>query len=281
VSESDNLDTRTTTPGLRPEPENMPEPETMPETGPELLAPAPAFAEAPPPPKAEVFWGWHDFVVFLCVTILALGLAMLVGLQIKRIFHLSESRMNIVFVVAQFAAYGVSFTCLKLMSRAEYGEPLLPSLRWVPVDIELARLGLMGLGQAFLVALIGAFMNIPQTETPMNKLLSDRPTALVIALIGVTLAPLAEELAFRGLLQPLLIRSVGVAPGIFLTSLLFGAMHLEQYGAWQSVVLITLAGAGFGTVRYLTGSTRASAIMHAGYNSALFILFFAQRGPHA
>jgi membrane protease YdiL (CAAX protease family) len=43
-------------------------------------------------------------------------------------------------------------------------------------------------------------------------------------------------------------------------------------------VLITLAGAGFGAVRQWTSSTRASALMHAGYNSALFILFFAGKG---
>jgi membrane protease YdiL (CAAX protease family) len=79
----------------------------------------------------------------------------------------------------------------------------------------------------------------------------------------------------------MLTRAVGVVPGILATSLLFGAMHLAQYGAWQSVVLITLAGAGFGAMRHWTGSTRASAIMHAGYNSALFLLFFTQRGPHA
>jgi membrane protease YdiL (CAAX protease family) len=137
---------------------------------------------------------------------------------------------------------------------------------------------LIGLGQAFAVALVGAFMRIPQMDTPMNRMLADRPTAIVIALLGVTIAPLAEELAFRGLLQPLLIRSVGVVPGILITSIVFGAMHLEQYGAWQSVVLISLAGVGFGAMRHWTGSTRASALMHAGYNSALFILFFSQKG---
>jgi membrane protease YdiL (CAAX protease family) len=57
-------------------------------------------------------------------------------------------------------------------------------------------------------------------------------------------------------------------------------MHLEQYGSWRSVVLVGLAGVGFGVVRHYTGSTRASAIMHAGYNSLLFLgFFFTQKGP--
>jgi membrane protease YdiL (CAAX protease family) len=238
------------------------------------------FDQAPLPQKGEVFWGWHDFVLFACLTVLSLGVAMLCGMGIRHLFHLSEARMNIVFVIAQFTAYGVAFTCLKLMFRAEYGEPLMASLGWLPTGIDPAKLMLIGLGQAFAIAFIGAFMKVPNPDTPMNRLLADRPTAIVIAILGVTIAPLAEELAFRGLLQPLLIRTVGVVPGILATAMLFGAMHLEQYGAWQSVVLITLAGVGFGCMRYWTGSTRASALMHAGYNSALFILFFAQKAPH-
>ncbi len=217
--------------------------------------------------------------LFLFITVLALAVAMLCGMGIRNLFHVSEAHMNIVLVFAQFAAYAVAFTCLKVMFQAEYDEPLLLSLHWQRASIEPARLALMGLGQAFLLGMVGALMRIPQVDTPMQRIMADRPTAMVIALLGVTLAPLTEELGFRGLLQPLLIRSIGVIPGILVTSLLFGAMHFEQYGAWQSVVLITMAGVGFGSIRYWTDSTRASAIMHAGYNSALFILFFTQKGP--
>ena len=239
------------------------------------------FDHSPLPQKGEVFWGWHDVFLFLAVTVLALGGAMLAGMGLRHAFKISEPHMNIVFVIAQFAAYAVSFACLKMMFQAEYGEPLLASLHWIPVGINPVRLAIVGLSQAFTIALIGAFMRMPNAENPMNRLLADRSTAILIAILGVTIAPLAEELAFRGLLQPLLIRTIGVAPGIFVTSLLFGAMHLEQYGAWQSVVLITLAGMGFGAMRHWTGSSRASAIMHAGYNSALFILFFTQKAAHA
>jgi hypothetical protein len=235
------------------------------------------FESAPVPQKGETFWGWHDFVLFASITVLSLGVAMLAGAGIHHLFHVSEARMNIVMMLGQMAAYGLAFLALKFMFQAEYGEPLLESLHWLPTPIAAVRLMLMGLALAVVIALLSTLMNIKQLDNPMTRLLSDRPTAIVIAVLSVTLGPLAEELAFRGLLQPLVIRSVGVIPGIAATSLLFGAMHLQQYGAWQSVVLISLAGAGFGTMRYWTGSTKASAFMHAGYNSALFILFFAQK----
>lgn len=205
---------------------------------------------------------------------------MLAATGIRHLFHLSEARMNIVFVVAQFASYGVSFTCLKWMFHAEYGEPLLRSLHWRVPGITPGKLMMIGLGQAFGIAIIGSLMRVPQTENPMTRLMSDRPTSIVIAILGVTLAPIAEELAFRGLLQPLLVRAVGVVPGILATAILFGSVHLGQYESWQSVVLVALAGAGFGTMRHWTGSTQASAIMHAGYNSTLFIIFFTKGSAH-
>ena len=233
---------------------------------------------ATPGGQDEVFWGWHDFFLFLFIFLVT---ALLAGFGIRQLLHLSEARMNIVLVVGQFAAYGVSFICLKLMFQAEYGEPLLKSLRWLASRMTPATLAAVGLGQAFTIAIISALMSVPQTDNPMTRLMSDGPTSIVLAVFGVTIAPMAEELAFRGLLQPLMIRVIGVIPGILGTAILFGLMHLAQYGTWQSVALIALAGAGFGAMRQWTGSTQASAIMHAGYNSTLFILFFTQKGlPH-
>jgi membrane protease YdiL (CAAX protease family) len=251
---------------------------------PDLVGPVPPDASPPvtTPPVTrsdDPFWGWHDLFLFLFITILALGFALLVASGIRHLFHLSEERMNIVLVLSQFAAYGISFTCLKLMFRAEYDEPLLKSLRWTPVQSMPSTLALVGLGQAFAIAIIGSLLRVPQIENPMTRLMSDRATSLVIAALGVTAAPIAEELAFRGLLQPLMVRLMGVVPGILTTGILFGFMHLEQYGSWQSVLLVGLAGVGFGVMRHFTGSTRASTIMHAGYNSALFIVFFSQKGP--
>ena len=82
------------------------------------------FDSAPVPQKGEVFWGWHDFVLFASLTVLSLGAAMLCGAGIHYYFHVSEARMNIVMMLGQIAAYGVAFTALKYMFQVEYGEPL-------------------------------------------------------------------------------------------------------------------------------------------------------------
>jgi hypothetical protein len=240
--------------------------------------PEPEPAPPEPAPRDEIFWGWHDVFLFVFIMIVSLGMALWAATGLRVFFHLSEQRLNMVLVAGQFVAYGIAFTCLKLMFAAEYGKPLLKSLQWRPSRVQPTTLLFTGLGLAFTTAMLELLMGVPQKENPMSRLMADRPTATVLAVLAVTIAPVAEELAFRGLLQPLMIRLAGVVPGILGTAVLFGAMHFEQYGSWQSVVLVGLAGAGFGAMRHLTGSTKAAAIMHAGYNSALFILFFTQKG---
>jgi len=101
---------------------------------------------------------------------------------------------------------------------------------------------------------------------------------LFIAVIGTTLAPLCEEIVFRGFLQPLLVRSFGAAPGILLAAAAFGLMHLQEYGySWRHALLIAAAGASFGWMRQRTGSTKAAAVMHAAYNCVFFLLLAVQQ----
>jgi membrane protease YdiL (CAAX protease family) len=74
---------------------------------------------------------------------------------------------------------------------------------------------------------------------------------------------------------------MGVLPGILVTSVLFGALHLSQNAfIWQSGVLITLVGFVLGVIRHVSGSTRASAITHISYNSLPFLTLVLS-GAHA
>ncbi len=84
--------------------------------------------------------------------------------------------------------------------------------------------------------------------------------------------PAWEELLFRGFLFPLLARSLGPWPGIIVTAIPFALLHGAQaQWTWQNLVVIGLAGVTFGFVRYKTGSTIASAMVHAGYNLTLLL----------
>jgi membrane protease YdiL (CAAX protease family) len=105
----------------------------------------------------------------------------------------------------------------------------------------------------------------------MTKLLHSPGAIIPIAIFGVTVAPVVEELVFRGFLQPLLKRDVGTVAAIIAANIPFGILHFSEYGnSWRHVVVITLAGVAFGWMRHASGSTRASALMHAAYNGLFF-----------
>jgi membrane protease YdiL (CAAX protease family) len=108
-------------------------------------------------------------------------------------------------------------------------------------------------------------------------MLDNRPTLILFSIFVVILGPLCEELAFRGFLLPLFVRSLGAAAGIMVTGLLFGCLHAPEYSwSWRHVLLVSLAGSVFGWVRYKTGSAAASTYMHSTYNLTQFAAFVAQ-----
>jgi membrane protease YdiL (CAAX protease family) len=132
---------------------------------------------------------------------------------------------------------------------------------------------------ALVVVILGNVLGFPNVETPFDELLKDTLSRVAIAIFGVSLGPVIEELLFRGFLQPVLVDSFGVFAGILATSVVFGAMHLMQNAfLWQSGVLITLVGFVLGVVRHVSGSTRASAITHVSYNALPFLVLLFSGG---
>ena len=86
----------------------------------------------------------------------------------------------------------------------------------------------------------------------------------VTALLGlVIVAPVTEELLFRGWLMRDLAERYGPRAGLLWSSILFGLVHLEP----TAVLYATVAGVVLGAVALKTGSTLASIAMHAGVNA--------------
>lgn len=223
------------------------------------------------------FWGFGEVLVTLAAFLPALGVgAWLVGFLAAR-FGL-DPKLGILELLAQSIAYVVLFAVMAAMF-ARHRRPLLPSLAWHKCTFQPRTLILLGLGLAATTVVLGNLLRLPNVQTQFDKLLVDVPSRIAISLFGITLGPIVEELIFRGFLQPVAVEAMGVLPGILLTSALFGGMHLMQNDfIWQSGLLITLVGFVLGLVRHVTGSTRASALVHIAYNSIPFlVLLFA--GP--
>lgn len=242
-----------------------PDPESPP-VAPESPAPPPPPAERP-----EVFWSYADIFLFvgLAVPAMLAGFGLVHGAL--AIFHLHPIRAAEV-LCEQFTGYLFLFLTLVVIFRVQYGRPFWESLGWRPMRIPILHPITAGWAAAIAVNVLGYLIRTPNTANPLTDLMQGRTALLLIAFFGVTLGPLAEELAFRGFLQPLLIRTFGVVPGILAASLPFGMLHFPEYGySWRHALLICGAGAAFGWMRHHTGSTKASTLMHSAYN----LLFFA------
>ncbi len=86
---------------------------------------------------------------------------------------------------------------------------------------------------------------------------------VVYILMAIFLAPLFEELVFRGVVFPYLVKRIGVAGGSVLVSILFAVMHFHLSSA---IPLFLLSGA-LCLAYWRTGSLWVSIGMHAIFNS--------------
>lgn len=236
----------------------------------------PAPQHAPQPADTYPFWRYTDVLLFFGLGLPCIFAAQLLVRVFTLIFHLNIVDKGLLLIPAQFVGYGFLFLALYGIFKLQYDRPFWPSLGWVDFRLPLLPIVMLGAIVAFAVAGGAVLLRTPDVDTPMRELLSKRSSAILVALFATTLGPVCEELAFRGFMQPLLVRSFGPVRGIFLTALPFGLLHLEQNAfSWRHVVLITLAGAAFGGMRHFSGSTRASAWMHAAYNFTFCLAFFA------
>ena len=89
---------------------------------------------------------------------------------------------------------------------------------------------------ALVVEGLSRFLPIPKS-LPMDNFFHDATSAYMMAAFGMTLAPLLEELFFRGLLYPAAAARLRVTGRrVLLTALAFAAIHGAQLGyAWAPV----------------------------------------------
>jgi membrane protease YdiL (CAAX protease family) len=226
--------------------------------------------------ESDVFWGYGDLLVFLGLAVpCLLGGTFLVKVALMALY-IGTPHKALELLPGQFIGYGLLYAALAFLFRFQYLRPFWRSLGWRRPEVHISTIVALGSILALSLALVGGLLRTPDVQNPMKELLSDRSSLIAAAIFGVTLGPLCEELAFRGLMQPLFIRSLGVVPGIFFSGLGFGLLHLPQYGyTWQHALLITLAGCAFGWMRWFSRSTLGSTLMHSAYNLTLFLGFFA------
>jgi hypothetical protein len=241
------------------------------------LEPAPPPEQTPPVPEQYPFWNYLDFALFVSLAVPSFALAGLATGLFLWIRPAGSHARVIAILLLQFIGYLFWFASLYGLLKLKYDRPFWPSLAWRKPASGWLWSASIGILLAFAIGIVGVLIRTPDIPMPIKDLLGDRFSVALVGVFGVTLGPLCEELAFRGFLLPLLVRSLGAFWGIFLTALPFALLHGSEYAwEWRHILLILVAGLAFGWMRHRSGSTAAAALMHATYNLTQFIGFISQ-----
>src|ERR1700720_3247458 len=150
-----------------------------------------------PAPERNPFWGYGDLLLFAGLTIpcMLLGAGMVRGVML--LFHLHAGVRVAELLPEQFAGYLILFGALLLIFR-QYGRPFWRSLGWNQMRIPFTWIVISGVAAAGAVAVVASMIHTPEVTSPMTELMQGRDAVILMAIFGITVGPLFEELAFRG-----------------------------------------------------------------------------------
>ena len=237
--------------------------------------PAPLPEQELPEPKNP--WSAIDLVVFgvfFVMTVLLLPMGMIwiwrffdPGLQANK---LTTVDLVLVQGVMNLALVGFIAFLVKVVHR----ESFLETIQWHR-NYSYSNGFLVSLGGTLAVSvLIVSSFFPPSSPPPIEQLLSSAGAIWIFAIFGVGIAPVFEEIIFRGFLFKVLADMRGTRVAVPVTAVLFALLHVPQlWGSWAGVALIFLVGYILSLVREKSASLLPSLIIHTSYNAMLFGVF--------
>jgi membrane protease YdiL (CAAX protease family) len=226
-------------------------------------------------------WNGWDVLRLTFLTIVALFVGVFTVLLIARWrfyphMALGEiARVPLVVVAGQSLAYLLILAYMYvLVTRERRRHDFLAAIHWNwPSNIVVYVLA--GLVLSLALQGLAHLLPIPK-ELPIDSFFRTPAEAWALGILSVTLAPLIEELFFRGFLYPVLARRLGLPVAVFLTALGFALLHGAQLMfAWGPVLVIFLVGVVLTMVRARQNSVAASVLIHMAYNGTITVAMFA------
>ena len=256
-------------------------------------------------------------VALMLVQTLALGLAL--GLHwFPHETYLQVLKEPRLLVPASFFSYVIGGLIVVAIFAKWWQRPFAEGVHWNIEQARRYRWWLIGAGVvvSVVVQVLSNFLPIPK-ELPIDEFFHKQLDVWIVAIFGIFVAPVFEELAFRGFLLPALAtswdwlvarlsktaaaeqQSIVTMPindyapladpawsagaivfGSTLTSITFALLHADQLAhAYAPLGVLFCVSLVLCAVRLRFHSLAASAMVHACYNGTIFaLLFFATGG---
>lgn len=257
------------------------------------------YGFAPPPPRPRYIPNLGHTVVFFLLLLPALIGSYIVSFALffafirPRTLHsvMEHVQHEVRYAIAiQAIWYIVLWALAALVFWLWWQRPLLQGLHWNGAAARrwFFRFALTGVVLGLVITFAGNFLPMPKAPPILEDLTKSQLGAWMLMLFGISLAPLTEELAFRGFLLPSLVNffhwlhergsiseasvtNVGIPLSIVLTSIPFALMHAQQVSfSWGPVLLIGVVSVVLCVIRLRNDSVACGVVVHACYNLTLF-----------
>ena len=176
--------------------------------------------------------------------------------------------------------------------------------RWATARNQAGRLIALGLILGMIMQVVAHFITPPKT-LPIDEFFLTPMDAWLITLFGTIVAPIFEEVCFRGFLLPAFaiaydwlslprtteartrwqttttLTPAALIFSAILTSIFFALMHFQQVAhLWDALLVLFSISLLLTFVRVRTGSVAASVLVHGAYNGFVFLMVIVQTGGY-
>jgi CAAX protease family protein len=276
---------------------------------PEFLYTAEVPSGPPPPPPPRRIPHIGHTVLFFTVAILVLLLASVSVFALAMGFHLLGNetpeqllREPRLLIPSMAAAYLIAGAIVWAIFTYLWQKTFLDGLHWNYAAVRRRWMPLLagGIALSLVVQFLSNFLPVPKT-LPIDDFFRNSADVWMVALFGTFVAPIFEELAFRGFLLPSLASAwdwlqgrrenadvdqdphwsiAALVVSCTITSIAFALVHADQLAhAWAPLAVLFAVSLVLCGVRLWTQSLAASTFIHATYNGTIFtILFFVTDG---
>ena len=246
------------------------------------------------------------FAFFLALTFFALfaSAALVLAFSHGGMKALEDQRaLTIVSLLTYLIALVVAYFAMPVF----WHRPFLTGVSWNASGVKW-WMGLGGLAMGFAAQVVTRYLPVPD-NLPIDQLFRDTKAIWLLAFFAVVIAPLFEEMMFRGFLLPAIAIAVdwarlprGPEPmaalenliewrsrsdysraalivASVLTSVAFVSIHGPQLAyTLPAMSLLMVVSLVLCAVRIRTGSVAASTLVHSCYNLSVFVSLFVATG---
>jgi len=239
-------------------------------------------------------------ICVLCATLIVIVPVMITHPTIKTNMVALAQLGALGLLLGYGVAFGISFPVFQLLWKKSFLDGI--HWTWRAARLRWWKLILLGFALSMLAQFAEHFVKTPK-DIDILKLLNTPLAAWITAISGALIAPVVEEIAFRGFLLPALAtaydwlclkrtpaardhwqrttdhsRSALILATV-VSSAAFAALHAFQlHGAVGPVIILFFVAIVLSVVRIRFQSVAASALVHISYNSLIFIWMFIRTG---